>query len=102
MVRHLEAAVELVGIDHVGVSSDFSFDHADFLVELGTNPELFDESYSRWGPIRWVPPEVFVGLGAALAEHGWADDAVAAVLGGNFLRVAEQVWPQLSPPLADR
>lgn len=30
MTRHLEYAIELVGIDHVGVSSDYSFDHVDF------------------------------------------------------------------------
>ena len=93
MARHLEAAVELVGSDHVGVSSDFSFDADDFMAEIIAMPELFDESYTRWGPIQWIPPEVFVGLGAVLTERGWSDGDVAAVLSGNFLRVAEQVWP---------
>jgi membrane dipeptidase len=93
MARHLEAAVELVGIDHVGVSTDFSFDADDFMAEIIAMPELFDESYTRWGPIQWIPPEVFVGLGTVLAERGWSDGDVAAVLSGNFLRVAEQVWP---------
>ena len=93
MVRHLEAAVELVGIEHVGVSTDFSFDHADFAAHVANNAELFDESYTRWGPIRWIPPELFLGLGGELRRRGWEDAAVAAVLSGNFLRVAGQVWP---------
>lgn len=42
MTRHLEYAVDLVGIDHVGISSDFSFDYADFVEELTRNPQLFD------------------------------------------------------------
>jgi membrane dipeptidase len=92
MTRHLEYAVELVGVDHVGVSTDFSFDQAEFFDELATNPGLFDESYTRWGPIRWMPPEVFTGIGAHLSDAGWADADVAAVLGANFARVAAQTW----------
>ncbi|ORW04281.1 dipeptidase [Mycobacterium kyorinense] len=93
MTRHLEYAVELVGIDHVGISTDFSFDYADFVVELQANPQLFDASYTRWGPIRWMPPETFVTIGQHLHGRGWSDADVTAVLGGNFQRVARQVWP---------
>ncbi len=92
MSRHLEYAVELVGIDHVGVSSDFSFDHEEFVVEIAASPELYDESYTRWGPIQWMPPETFVTLGAYLSGRGWSDPDIAAVLGGNFLRVASESW----------
>ncbi|GAB20629.1 peptidase M19 family protein [Gordonia effusa NBRC 100432] len=92
MTTHLEYAVELIGIDHVGVSTDHSFDSADFLAEVTANPDLFDESYTRWGPIQWMSPEVFITLGSHLAQRGWADDDIVAVLGGNFLRVATQSW----------
>ena len=92
MTRHLEYAVELVGIDHVGISSDFSFDSPDFLAELRNNPELFDESYTRWGPIRWMPPETLVTLGEYLTGRGWADAEIRKVLGENCFRVAEQSW----------
>ena len=34
MTRHLEYAVDLIGIDHVGVSTDHSFDADDFLAEI--------------------------------------------------------------------
>jgi membrane dipeptidase len=39
-----------------------------------------------------MPPETFVGLGAALHDRGWGDDDIAAVLGGNFRRVATESW----------
>lgn len=90
--RHLEYAVELIGIDHVGISSDFSFDHADFNDELLRNPELFDDSYTRWGPIQWMPPETLLTLGEHLDNRGWSSSDIQAVLGGNFYRVAKQVW----------
>lgn len=92
MTRHLEYAVELVGVEHVGVSTDHSFDAEDFLAEIRDHPEAFDESYTWWGPIRWMAPEVFVTLGSHLAQRGWAADDITAVLGGNFRRVAECSW----------
>ncbi len=92
MTRHLEYAVELVGVEHVGVSTDHSFDAEDFLAEIRDHPEAFDESYTRWGPIRWMAPEVFITLGCHLTQHGWAAEDITAVLGGNFRRVAECSW----------
>jgi membrane dipeptidase len=92
MARHLEYAVELVGIDHVGVSTDFSFDFADFHDEVARNPHLFDDSYTRWGPIQWMPPETFLELEQHLRDRGWRDSDITAVLGGNFYRVAQRVW----------
>lgn len=92
MTRHLEYAVDLVGIDHVGISTDFSFDYADFVEELERNPHLFDESYTRWGTIQWMEPETLLTLGGHLSRQGWRDTDIQAVLGGNFYRVAEQGW----------
>lgn len=92
MTRHLDYAIDLVGIDHVGLSSDHSFDHADFNDEMSRNPELFDDSYTRWGPIQWMPPETFVTIGEHLRGQGWADRDIQAVLGGNFHRVATRAW----------
>lgn len=92
MTRHLEYAVDLVGIDHVGISSDFSFDYADFIAELTHNPHMFDDSYTRWGPIQWMPPETLLTLGEHLSQRGWTSTDIHAVLGGNFLRVAHSAW----------
>jgi membrane dipeptidase len=92
MTRHLEYAVDLLGIDHVGISSDYSFDYADFAEELTRNPQLFDESYTRWGLIQWMSPETLLTLGDHLSSRGWANSDVRAVLGGNFHRVARAAW----------
>lgn len=92
MTRHLEYAVELVGIDHVGVSSDFSFDLADANDEFARNPHLFDDSYTRWGPIQWMPPETLLTLDEHLGRRGWSTTDIHAILGGNFYRVAQHAW----------
>ncbi len=39
-----------------------------------------------------MSPEMFIGIGHYLSERGWDDADVAAVLGANFRRVAEQTW----------
>ncbi|MBV8182218.1 MAG: membrane dipeptidase [Mycobacterium sp.] len=92
MTRHLEYAVDLVGIEHVGVSTDFSFDYADVVDEITRNAHLFDDSYTRWGPIQWMPPETLLMLGEHLSQQGWTSSDVDAVLSGNFSRVAQRVW----------
>jgi membrane dipeptidase len=92
MTRHLEYAIDLVGIEHVGISSDFSFDYADFINELRRNPHMFDDSYTRWGPIQWMAPETLLTLGGHLSQRGWSTTDIHAVLGGNFYRVAQNAW----------
>ncbi|WP_293774395.1 membrane dipeptidase [Sporichthya sp.] len=92
LTAHLEAAVELIGIDHVGVSTDFSFDAGDFLAELAANPGLFDDSYTRWGPIAWMTPATMMGLGDHLSGRGWSDTDIGAVMWHNFRRVAAATW----------
>jgi len=92
MANHLEAAVELVGVDHVGVSTDYSFDQDDFLAELAANPGLFDESYTRWGLPQSVSPEAFVTLDNVLTARGWSVDDIHAVTSASFQRVAESAW----------
>lgn len=92
MRRHLEYAIELVGVEHVGVSTDYSFDHTELTDEMAANPQLFDASYTHWGPIQWMPPETWLQLREHLSARGWADADIDAVLGGNFCRVARATW----------
>jgi membrane dipeptidase len=92
LVAHIDHAVELVGIDHVGLGSDYCFDGDDFTAEAAANPQLFPAAYTRWGPLQFVAPENLLRLDDALALRGYDDAATAAVLGGNFRRVAGQVW----------
>ncbi|WP_405134419.1 dipeptidase [Nocardia sp. NBC_01388] len=98
MADHIAYGAMLVGIEHIGVSSDFSFDGDDFNEEIARNPEIFSEEFTRYGPLRWTPPEDLLGgsevpgLNEVLAGRGFSDAERAAVFGGNFARVAQQVW----------
>lgn len=92
--RHIDYAVDLVGPDHVGLSTDFPFDIDDLNQEVLANPQLFPDSYTRWGPVNFLSPEGLLQVGTALGEAGYPADAVTAILGGNFGRVASQVWQE--------
>ncbi|GAA3304774.1 hypothetical protein GCM10020218_105000 [Dactylosporangium vinaceum] len=56
------------------------------------SPHLFPAAYTAWGPIRFTPPEGLFAVEEALRDRGYPPDAVAGIVGGNFLRVATQVW----------
>ncbi|MGB3772789.1 MAG: membrane dipeptidase [Rhodococcus sp. (in: high G+C Gram-positive bacteria)] len=92
MAEHLEYGADLVGIEHVGVGSDYSFDHEDFNTELSLHPEAFSEEYTKYGALQWVPPEGVQTLPSVLRGRGWDEKSVTAVLSGNFRRMADQVW----------
>ncbi|MGA9872773.1 MAG: membrane dipeptidase [Rhodococcus sp. (in: high G+C Gram-positive bacteria)] len=94
MADHIEYGVNLLGIDHIGIGSDYSFDHEDFNAELVAHPEAFSEQYTRWGQLQWVPPEDIVTLPSVLRERGFTDGAIAAVCGGNFRRISALATPR--------
>lgn len=88
MADHIEYGVELLGIEHIGIGSDYSFDFEEFNNALAAHPEAFSEEYTRYGPLQWVPPEDVVTLPSLLRSRGFAEDAIAAVYGGNFRRLS--------------
>jgi membrane dipeptidase len=98
MANHIEYGVELVGIEHIGIGSDYSFDAADFNDMLMQDPGAFSDAYTKRGPLQWVPPEDLLGLSELpgldelLARRGFSESDRAAVFGGNFARVAVRVW----------
>jgi membrane dipeptidase len=97
MARHVDYAVQLAGPEHVGIGTDYVFDSDDLNRELANSPHLFSAAYRRWGRMDFVPPEALGPLEAELAGLGYPQDAIAGIMGGNFLRVAQQVWRSPAP-----
>ena len=73
VLDHIEHFVGVVGVEHVGVGSDFD--------GIGdTVPPRGLEDVSRYGNLR-----------AGLLRRGFSEADVAAILGGNWWRVLQQV-----------
>jgi membrane dipeptidase len=67
LMKHFDHIVKLIGIDHVGLGSDFDgIDSAPLQLKTVLDYPEFTK---------------------ALIKRGYKDDAIAKVLGGNFLRV---------------
>ncbi|MFC6013567.1 dipeptidase [Nocardia lasii] len=98
MADQIRYGVDLVGIDHIGIGSDYSFDAAEFNAQIRDHPDTFSEDYTKWGPLQWTPPEDLLGesdvpgLDQLLTEHGFTPTERAALFGTNFARAATQVW----------
>jgi membrane dipeptidase len=92
MARHIDYAVQLVGPSHVGIGTDYVFDNDDLSQELAKNTQVFPESYQRWASYKFLGPEHLPELETELHGLGYSAENIAAIIGGNFLRVAKAVW----------
>lgn len=98
-MEHFEYVANLVGIDHVAFGPDTLYgDHVGlhhvFAGQLSIKSAhgglTFDEVEYVEGLEN--PSECFWNIPRWLVKHGYSDHDIAKVLGGNILRVLDQVW----------
>lgn len=92
VVRHIDYAVKLIGPEHVGLGLDYVFDVSELEEFVQKNPEKFPAALRKPGSYRQVEPERIPLIAEALVQKGYSDADVRAIMGGNNLRVARQVW----------
>lgn len=92
IVRHIDHVVQLVGPDHVGISLDYVFDQQEVYEYLEKMREAFGEEMVSQFSGRFAPPEIFVPVTEELLNLGYSTDHIEKILGGNWARVARQVW----------
>lgn len=95
-VRHMDYVVQLIGADHVGLGLDYVFDSSE-LDEVVSDPKMFPPELGYQSGIQMVAPEAIEEVVARLLGLGYSDVDIRSILGGNFFRVAKQVW---RPPVA--
>lgn len=95
VARHIAHVAELVGVEHVGIGLDFD----PWVYDL-TDPDLLDDDNPEYWPpdagydqtIHSLNVTKLPQICAELLAVGFTQTDLAAILGGNFRRVAEQVW----------
>lgn len=92
MARHLDHVVQLVGPEHAGLGLDHVFDTAELEEFLRTMKDTFPPELGYHHALRMVAPEDLERLVGILLGWGYSADDLRAILGGNWLRVARQVW----------
>ena len=78
MIAHIEYITELVGIDHVGISSD-------------SDVNGWPEESGHYADADLAAPDRWVRLTAQLRARGWTEEDLAKLLGGNFNRVFAEI-----------
>ncbi|MFF0452831.1 dipeptidase [Nocardia africana] len=92
VLRHLEYALDLLGPDHVGLGSDYTFDLDDAIEELTAHPENFPSWFTEYGAPKQVELNEFLSIGQVLRSRGYDNEIIDKILGGNFKRVANLTW----------
>jgi membrane dipeptidase len=90
--RHVDHVVQLVGPQHVSVALDYVFDTRELEEHLEKMRGTFPPGLGYELGARFVPPEQLEEIVATLQGWGYPDDDLAALLGGNLMRLARQVW----------
>ncbi|PJJ63814.1 dipeptidase [Compostimonas suwonensis] len=98
VMDHFSYCVDLVGIDHVAFGPDTMFgDHMAVHRAYANNYAKNQDHHPDHEPIEYVdglenPGENFTNITGWLVKHGYSDEDIAKVLGGNIMRVLDQVW----------
>ncbi len=92
LVRAITYVADMVGIDHVGISLDWTPENLEGLT--AANPRFWpkSEGYGQGSAMRVASPRQLPEITEMLLDRGCAEADVRKILGGNFRRVAEAVW----------
>lgn len=99
VMDHFEYCVDLVGIEHVGFGPDTLFgDHVGLHHLFSGHLSIGDAHGTvEYEEVDYVdglenPAECFWNITGWLVSHGYSDDEIRAVIGGNAMRILEEVW----------
>jgi membrane dipeptidase len=90
-VQNIEYVMNLVGPKHVGLGIDYVVDKQELIDYIKGHPDVFPpEKFSDY--LAMVEPEQIPEFTELLHQKGYGAQVINDILGGNFLRVAQQVW----------
>ncbi len=97
IVDHIDHVVELVGIDHVGIGSDADLRGMDHMPrqELEDIRRQASPKYAfreKFDTDQFDHPKRIFDLTDALIRRGYSNQAIGAILGGNFRRLLGSTW----------
>jgi membrane dipeptidase len=98
VMDHFSYCADLVGIDHVAFGPDTLY--GDHVALHRTFAHLLSLAAMRgpgFEPVEYVdglenPTENFPNICSWLVQHGYGDEEIRAVLGGNIYRALQEIW----------
>lgn len=89
--RHIDYLVDLVGPDHVGLGTDYIVDGEATSRVLAARPDEWPHD-DLTQPLFYMPPEDLHEVIGEMTRAGYDRATIAKILGGNYLRIAGEVW----------
>lgn len=91
---HIEYIVDLVGPRHVGIGLDYAFETGSdgFDEIIARNPQFWPATAYPDGVTRYAHPQQIGEIADILLRRNHKAGDVDAILGGNFMRIAAEVW----------
>jgi membrane dipeptidase len=94
---HFDHAVEVMGIDHVGLGADFVDQVAPteqgFGLDEAPQADMAQVAKSRFALHGFTGPENFPSLITALRGRGYDGQRLEAIMSGNWLRILREMLP---------
>jgi membrane dipeptidase len=91
MLKHMDYIINLIGIDHMALGMDFVKYDGPRTLKDRHHPLHKDPLIKGFEEIEDLP-----NLIAGLQKHGYKDDDIRKILGGNYLRVLKTILPERS------
>jgi membrane dipeptidase len=92
--RHVDHVVQLVGPQHVSIALDYVFDTAELTAYVEAMKSTFPSGMGYELDAQFVQPEQLEEIVSVLQGWGYRDEDLRAVLGGNLIRLAREVWKE--------
>jgi membrane dipeptidase len=92
LLRFIEYAVSLIGVDHVGIGLDYVFDQVELKEMLATMRDSFPVGSGYDSVPAFAMPEQLPEIAQALSRLGCPETDITKIMGCNHLRVARKVW----------
>ncbi len=88
--RQIDYFCQLVGAMHVGLGTDYVYDHEEMQRYMKTVKSPESGQYEKMS--NFFQPEQLSELANLMVKSGYSDADIRGIFGENYLRVADQVW----------
>jgi membrane dipeptidase len=93
LFRHVDYLVQMIGPDHVGLGTDYIVDTAAMEAIFAERPDEWPTNgVGEFDNLAYLPPEEIAQVIRRFEMAGYAEEDIRKILGGNYLRIAAEVW----------
>ncbi len=91
--KHIDYMAELIGPQHIGIGFDVIFNAEPLNDWIRARPDEWPIATDpEWTGVKTVVPEQLVELVGIMQAHGYTNNDIVGIIGGNFHRIFTEFW----------